>query len=101
LSGNRKAADPFGCRGLEFAGFLSQTGGLQALAPPLAALRESLDGWYADATAVCSVVIQAQPSATKPKDGMRRRAMTTGVLDIRHLLVDRRTLRLGTIAPGY
>ena len=45
FSGNRKAADPFGCRGLEFAGFLSQTGGPQALAPPLAALRESLDGW--------------------------------------------------------
>jgi len=52
----------------------------------LAALRASLDGWYADTTAVCSVVIQAQPSAAKPLDGMRRRVMTTIVLDIRHLL---------------
>ena len=37
--------------------------------------------------------------ASKPAQDMRRRVMTTVVLDIRHLLVGLRTLRLGTIAP--
>ena len=53
-------------------------------------MRTSLDGLYADTTAVCAVDVSASASIQMPQiAGMRKRAAASVVLDTVHLLMRR------------